>query len=132
MKHLGSQEKNAAEATAFTPNTMAKAQEATGRHSAVTQDEVIHVYDPNRLLDFLMLHMGIDGDGALARRLRIAKGVLHNIRKGSIPVCASMLLWMQEATGIDIAELRRLMGDRRTKFRLGISIAPRPAVAAIA
>lgn len=132
MKHLDSHEKNAAKEMDFAVNAMTEAQEATGRKSAVTQEEAIHVYDPNRLLDFLMRHMGIEGDGALARRLKIAKGVLHNIRKGSIPVCASMLLWMQEATGIDIAELRRLMGDRRTKFRLGISISSRPAVAAVA
>lgn len=121
---------------AFTAVAMTEAREATQQKSTDTQEvlkqELKHVYDPNRLLDYLMQYMGVEGDGALARRLKIAKGVLHNIRKGTMPVCASMLLWMQEATGIDIAVLRLLMGDRRTKFRLGISALPRPSAMATA
>lgn len=71
-----------------------------------------------------MRHLGIDSDGALARRLRVAHDVIVNIRRGTLPVGASMLLWMHEATGIGIDELRRIMGDRRSKFRLSFAIRP--------
>lgn len=98
------------------------AQAAATTNTLVSQDQVLPAYDPNHLLDTLMQHFGISSDGALARRLKIARGVLMRIRAGTVPICASMLLWMQESTGIDVAELRRLMGDRRARFRLGISL----------
>jgi transcriptional regulator with XRE-family HTH domain len=81
-------------------------------------------YDPNLLLDTLMRHLGIDSDSALSRRLKVARKIISNIRKGTLPVCASMLLWMHEATGISIDELRRIMGDRRRKSRLSFAKVP--------
>jgi hypothetical protein len=89
----------------------------------MTQQEQAHAaYNPNRLLDTLIERMGLANDGALSRRLRVAKTVIWNIRHGRLPVCASMLLWMHEATGISISELRALMGDRRTKCRLSYAL----------
>ncbi|HEY0848230.1 MAG TPA: hypothetical protein VGE12_22875 [Noviherbaspirillum sp.] len=105
---------------------------AAPRHSATslnTTAQSLPTYNPNHLLDTLMLHFGISSDGALARRLNVARALIGKIRAGTVPVCASMLLWMQETTGIDVAELRRLMGDRRARYRLGISLQPRPAAA---
>ena len=104
-----------------------------GTEKAVTKNQILSgeqhllTYDPNHLLDTLMRHFGIDNDGALARRLKIARDLLNKIRTGTVPVGASMLLWMQEASGIDVAELRRLMGDRRARYRLGISLQQRAA-----
>ncbi|MEN3363807.1 MAG: hypothetical protein V7606_1081 [Burkholderiales bacterium] len=87
------------------------------------QEQVAHpVYNPNRLLDALIERMGLKSDGALSRRLKVAKTVIFNIRLGRLPVCASMLMWMHEATGISICELKALMGDRRTKFRLSYAL----------
>jgi hypothetical protein len=80
-------------------------------------------YNPNRLLDTLIERMGLKNDGALSRKLNVAKAVIGDIRHGRLPVGASMLMWMSEATGISIGELRALMGDRRTKFRLAYAIA---------
>ena len=40
------------------------------------------------------------------------------IRHGHLPVGASLLIRMHEETNISIAELRKLMGDRRKKYRL--------------
>lgn len=77
----------------------------------------IALYNPNRLLDALLQHLGLQNDGALSRRLKVARSVLRRIRAGKTPVCASLLLWMQEASGIGIEELRRLLGDRRTRMR---------------
>jgi transcriptional regulator with XRE-family HTH domain len=80
------------------------------------------VYNPNNLLDTLIKRMGLKDDGALSRRLRVATTVISNIRHGNLPVGASMLMWINEATGISIRELRELMGDRRTRYRLSYAM----------
>jgi ribosome-binding protein aMBF1 (putative translation factor) len=79
------------------------------------------VYDPNQLIDALIRHLGLKSDGALSRKLKVAKSVIRKIRHGQLPIGASMLMWMHEATGISIDELRALMGDRRSKFRLNVA-----------
>ncbi|MDB5841023.1 MAG: hypothetical protein JWQ23_2975 [Herminiimonas sp.] len=76
------------------------------------------VYNPNRLLDTLMQRLKLQSDGALSLKLKVAKNVITSIRNGSLPVAASMLLWMRDATGMSVDELRMLMGDRRKKCRL--------------
>lgn len=87
------------------------------------QEQQTHAeYNPNRLLDALIERMGLANDGALSRRLNVAKTVISNIRHNRLPVGASMLIWMHEATGISIRELRALLGDRRTKFRLSYAL----------
>ena len=79
-------------------------------------------YDPNKLLTIVTARLGLTSDGALSHRLKVARDVIRDIRSGRIQVCGSMLLWMHEATGISIEELRRLMGDRRAKCRLSVSV----------
>jgi transcriptional regulator with XRE-family HTH domain len=79
------------------------------------------VYDPNQLLDALIRHLGLTSDGALSRKLNVARSVIKKIRHGHLPIGASMLMWMHEATGISINELRALMGDRRSKYRLNVA-----------
>jgi transcriptional regulator with XRE-family HTH domain len=86
------------------------------------QEQLQPIYNPNRLLDTLIERMGLQNDGALSRRLKVAKTVISNIRHGRLPIGASMLMWMHEATGISIGELRALLGDRRTKCRLSYAL----------
>jgi hypothetical protein len=74
-------------------------------------------YSPARLLDALLHHLQLDNDGALSRRLHVARHVLRSIRHGNLPIGASMLLWMQEVSGLSITELRHLLGDRRATCR---------------
>jgi len=95
----------------------------------MTQAATQHAYDPNRLLNTLIARLGLSNDGALSRRLKIAGNVIRDIRCGRIPVGGSMLLWMQEVTGISVDELRTLMGDRRAKCRLNYGIRTGPACA---
>jgi transcriptional regulator with XRE-family HTH domain len=75
-------------------------------------------YDPNRLFDTLIDRLCLKNDAALCRKLDISQPVVSKIRNAMAPVGASMLLRMHETTGIDIAQLRELMGDRRSKYRL--------------
>jgi hypothetical protein len=97
------------------------------KESMKQQEKVVQqVYNPNNLLDTLIKRMGLANDGALSRRLRVATKVISNIRHGTLPVGASMLMWINEATGISICELRELMGDRRARCRLSYPM-PRPS-----
>lgn len=75
-------------------------------------------YDPNHLLDALLAQMHLKNDAALSRALEVSPPIISKIRHRRLPVGASMLIRMHEASGKDIHELRELMGDRRMKYRL--------------
>src|SRR3954470_13797535 len=75
-------------------------------------------YNPNRLLDHLIERLHLKNDAALSRLLEVAPPVISKIRHRRLPVGASLLIRMHEATDMSIRELRDLMGDRRTKYRL--------------
>ncbi|GGY03234.1 hypothetical protein GJV26_00990 [Massilia dura] len=75
-------------------------------------------YNPGRLLDALAERLAAKNDAALSRALEVAPPVLSKIRHGRLPVGATILLRMHEASGIPIRELRDLMGDRRGRMRM--------------
>ena len=75
-------------------------------------------YDPELLLNLLMDRMHLTEDTQLAQRLRMDKRLLDKIRERRLQISGSMLIQMQEETGITIAELRRLLGDRRSTSRM--------------
>ena len=63
-------------------------------------------YNPGRLLDALADRLAAKNDAALSRALEVAPPVLSKIRHGRLPVGATILLRMHEASGIPIRELR--------------------------
>ncbi|MGV3654269.1 MAG: hypothetical protein ACO1N5_08620 [Noviherbaspirillum sp.] len=75
-------------------------------------------YDPNRLLDNLIERLQLKNDAALARSLDVAPPLISKIRHRRLPVGASLLIRMNEVSGLSIQELRKIMGDRRTKVRI--------------
>lgn len=75
-------------------------------------------YDPNHLLDSLIERLQLRNDAALSRALGVEPPVISKIRHRRLPVGASILIRMHEASDITINELRELMGDRREKFRI--------------
>ena len=75
-------------------------------------------YNPNNLLDILLGKMQLKNDAALARMLEVAPPVISKIRHHRLQVGASLLIRMHDVTGMSIRDLRDLMGDRRTKYRL--------------
>ena len=86
-------------------------------------------YNPNRLLDTLRERMKLKNDAALSRALEVAPPVISKIRHRTLPVGASLLIRMHEVTEMSIRELRDLMGDRRTKYRLSDAQGkPKPSV----
>lgn len=73
-------------------------------------------YDPNSLLDAVKRLLKIRNDAALCRALGIAHPTLTKIRRFDAFIGASLLITMHELTGLEIIDLRILMGDRRPRF----------------
>jgi hypothetical protein len=85
-------------------------------------------YDPDRLLDALIQILNVKNDAGLSRALEVAPPMISKIRHRKFAVSASLLIRMHEVCGLSIMELRRLMGDRRGKFRIsGAQFKPKQA-----
>ncbi len=98
--------------------TMMQAQYTKKAETTKITDSKNNTYDPGRLLDAMLTRMDWKNDAILSQKLNLHNNVIPRIRSGALPLTTSMLLWMQNATGIGIDELRQLMGDRRTKLRV--------------
>lgn len=77
-------------------------------------------YDPNKLLDALVVWLRVKNDAELCRALQVAPPMLSKIRRKRTPVGAALLIRMHEVTGLTIRHLRELMGDRRQKYRISL------------
>jgi len=78
----------------------------------------IQRYDPDQLLAALLNKLNLKNDAALSRTLEVSPPVISKIRHRRLPVTASLLIRMHEVSALSIAELRHIMGDRRSKFRI--------------
>ena len=85
-----------------------------------SQNSTLHdeAYNPDNLLNSLIQKLAIKNDAALSRALEVAPPVISKIRHRRLPIGASLLIRMHEVADLSIAELRALMGDRRTKYRV--------------
>ena len=77
-------------------------------HHALASQES---YNPNHLLDILLGKMQLKNDAALSRLLEVAPPVISKIRHRTLPIGATILLRMHEASAISIRELRALMAS---------------------
>ncbi len=75
-------------------------------------------YNPDRLLDVLIINYHAVNDSGLARLIEVSPPVISKIRCRRAAVGAALLIRLHETFDIDIADLRCLMGDRRKKFRV--------------
>ena len=75
-------------------------------------------YDPDHLLDAFIEKLRLKNDAALSRMLSVTSTAISKIRHRRLPVGSAILIRMHEESGLTIAELRALMGDRRKKFRI--------------
>ncbi len=82
------------------------------------QDLSADAYNPDNLLNSLIQKLAIKNDAALSRALEVAPPVISKIRHRRLPIGASLLIRMHEVADLSIAELRALMGDRRSKYRV--------------
>lgn len=85
---------------------------------APTDNAPMQDYSPDRLLDTLRENLRLKNDAQLCRFLEIAPPIVSKIRHRRLPVGASLLIRMHEASGLNIKDLRFLMGDRRAKYRI--------------
>lgn len=76
-------------------------------------------YSPDRLFDAVSLRLKVKNDANLARVLEVNAPIISKMRHRRLPVGAAMLIRMHEVTGLQIADLQELMGERRGKFRIG-------------
>jgi transcriptional regulator with XRE-family HTH domain len=60
----------------------------------------------SRLLDLAIRTLGVKTDRALAARCHIAPPAISKMRAGSMPIGASMLLRLNDETGISLDKLR--------------------------
>ena len=73
-------------------------------------------FAPGNLFDYLIGHLGLKNDAALARRLSFSPPRISKIRHLSCPVSGEVLIRMHEVSNLSIRRLRALMGDHRTHF----------------
>jgi len=78
-------------------------------------------YDPARLFDTVRQRLQLHSDKALAKALQIAPPLLARLREQVLPVSGSLLLRIQDVSGIAVAELQRVLGDRRRRMRLALA-----------
>lgn len=79
-------------------------------------------YDPNKLIDALRVRLDLKNDALLSHALKLSPLLLSKIRHYALPVGGSILIRMQEVSGLSVRELRELMGDRRKTIRMSSSV----------
>jgi hypothetical protein len=75
-------------------------------------------FNPDSLLDALHTVLRLKNDAALARLLEVGPPLISKIRHRRMSIGGGLLIRIHEVTGICIADLQVLMGDRRRKFRI--------------
>lgn len=67
-------------------------------------------YNPNRLLDEVRSNLRLKNGAALSRVLGVSPPMLSKVRHRRLPVAASLIIQIHDATTLSIDEIRRLMG----------------------
>jgi len=75
-------------------------------------------YAPGRLLDAIKARLKLKTDSDLSRYLEVGAPLVSKMRSSRCGLSAGFLIRAQEACGFEIAEMRRLCGDRRAKIRI--------------
>jgi plasmid maintenance system antidote protein VapI len=88
------------------------------REDAHYESLAYETYDPNHLLDSVLDQLELADDEALARVMEVEPSVMAEIRRMTRSIEAPMLIRMHEMTGLSVARLRNILGDRRRNVRL--------------
>lgn len=92
--------------------------EGTAGTAGTAGGQPLAAYDPGLFLDWLIRQLYLANDAQLARTLKIDRKLLARIRDRREPISGSMLMGMQEATGIPVERLRTMLNDRRRTCRM--------------
>lgn len=63
------------------------------------------------LLNMLIGHLHLEDDRALAQSLKVAPYIVEMMREGRLAISPSMLLWIHDATGVSLRDMRALLDD---------------------
>lgn len=74
-------------------------------------------YMPSRLLDAICKKRALKTDSELATLLGIGSAQICKVRHRVQPLSGQLLIRIHEITGMEIRQLKILMGDRRSKHR---------------
>lgn len=74
-------------------------------------------YQPSRLFDAICKNCALKTDSELAVLLGIGNAQICKVRHGNQPLSGQLLLRIHEVTGMEIRQLKMLMGDRRSRQR---------------
>jgi hypothetical protein len=74
-------------------------------------------YKPSQLFDALCNMHKLKTDSQLAIFLGVGSAQICKVRHGVQPISAPLLIRVHEVTGMEIREIKALMGDRRSKQR---------------
>jgi hypothetical protein len=76
-------------------------------------------FHPDEMLDAVKMVLKLLSDRELADHFKIGQPILSKIRHRKQGVGSALLIRIHEETHLSIAELRKLMGDRRRTYRVG-------------
>lgn len=82
------------------------------------RSEIDFQYMPSRLFDVICQTRGLKTDVELAALLGVGSAQICKVKHRVQPLSGQLLLRIHEVTGMEIGELKGLMGDRRAKHRL--------------
>ena len=82
-------------------------------HQFNRRDNTVGARNPNenvnRVLDTVIARLALKNDAALSRLLEMTPSAISKLRHGRLALGASVLLRMQEVSGIDIRELKDVL-----------------------
>lgn len=73
-------------------------------------------YDPNLLLNALRTHFSLSSDASLCILLEVTPSTISKIRHKQLSIGATLLVRIHEETGWKVDEVRRKMGDFRSRY----------------
>lgn len=80
-------------------------------------EDTSNIYDPNEMLNALLSRLHLADDAQLAEKLGVDVHILTRIRERRLRISPSLLVLIQQATEVNVPELRSLMHDKRKAFK---------------
>lgn len=73
-------------------------------------------YDPDSLLNSLRIYFGVSTDVALCVLVDVTPSTISKIRHKQLSIGATLIVRIHEETGWKVSEVRRKMGDFRSRY----------------
>jgi len=75
-----------------------------------------NLYNPAHLIDALVQKLEISNDKELAELLGVSPSTISKIRTRKNPISPAVLVRIHELTDVAIADIRAIIGERRTRM----------------